>query len=90
MMLCYLLSFVLATLGLDPLTSTSIGQIMFVADIFLLGTGLQVCKCKDDSREDIENVDTDATNPDPPSYKDVLDQEEKNCPSYSQAVVMEV
>ena len=43
-------------------------------------------------QEDIETGTDDATedtetDPNPPAYDDVLDQEEKTCPSYNQAVM---
>ena len=93
--LCYLFSYLLVTLGLDGQTSAFSGQMMFVVFFLLLGTVVKVCNANHDCQDDIEtgtNVTNEFTETeiDPPAYDDVLDDEEKTCPSYNQAVEMNI
>ena len=92
MMLCFLLSFLMVYLGVDPYTATFTGQVMFVAVIFLLGTSMKVWMCKCDTVDDIETDDAEVyeTETNLPTYDEVLDQEEKTCPSYNTALRMNV
>ena len=64
---------------------------MIMVIILLLAAGVRLCleeygrqdnleAAMDETTEDIEN--------NPPPYDDVLDQEEKTCPSYNQALNM--
>ena len=87
MMLCFLLSFLMVYLGVDPYTATFTGQVMCVAVIWML---MLMCICN--TVDDIETDDAEVyeTETNLPTYDEVLDQEEKTCPSYNTALRMNV
>ena len=63
-----------------------ISQVVCVAVVFLIGTGLKLCLFKKNTEENSETGDDN----NPPTYEDVLDQVENTCPSYNQALEMTV
>ena len=95
LMVNYFLVCLLVNSGLDIYSSFFTVLMINVVIFFLLPICMELCrhcKCKANMQEDIETGTDDATedtetDPNPPAYDDVLDQEEKTCPSYNQAVM---
>ena len=85
----YFLTYLRETLGLDPQTSTSLGQMLIIVIILLLAAGVRLCIDEDGSQDNLEAAMDETTEDienNPPAYDDVLDKEEKTCPFYSQAL----
>ena len=86
LVLCYRFSCLLVTLGLDHKTSIFTGQVMFGVIILGIGAGVRRCGAVDGGEDNVEAAMNETTNgieDDPPGYDDVLDQDEKSCPSYN-------
>ena len=90
--LSYLFIYLLVILGLDPKYSVSCGQmlfiLLFVISVLLVVAGVRFCCSEVECEDNLEAVvieTSDDKETGPPAYEDVLQLEEKACPSFNQA-----